>query len=106
MERTKANRGGGQGAEERALAASLHDSESKTKAKGRGPKTVRNQGKKTAVPFSLQSYRPTGELSGADAPISINCRESFHRVERAGPTTTAATQQAGHHYGKDRERPR
>jgi hypothetical protein len=46
MKRTKANRGGGQGAEEKALTASPHGSESKTKAKGRGLKTVRNQGKK------------------------------------------------------------
>jgi hypothetical protein len=46
MERTKANRGGGRGAEEKALTASLHGSESKKKAKGRGLKTVSNQGKK------------------------------------------------------------
>jgi hypothetical protein len=36
MKRTKANRSGGQGAEEKALTACPHGGKSKTKAKGRG----------------------------------------------------------------------
>jgi hypothetical protein len=35
MKRTRANRSGGQGAEEEALTVSPHDGKSKTKAKGR-----------------------------------------------------------------------